>query len=89
VHPATGEAFEYYERFEYDPIRQLLVVWMEFVPKNGEPSFTIPLSHRQYYPQELKALLVSAGFGKIRFTSDFSAEAPGAHTDSLVIECSK
>ena len=25
----TGELVRYAERFEYDPIRQLLVVWME------------------------------------------------------------
>jgi SAM-dependent methyltransferase len=89
VHPSTGESFEYYERFEYDPIRQLLVVWMEFVPKDGQPGFTIPLSHRQFYPQEIKALLLTSGFVDVSFTSDFSAEAPGGYTDSLVIECRK
>lgn len=88
THPETGEVFEYSERFEYDPIRQLLVVWMHFESKDGTVAFTIPLAHRQYFPQELRGLLGCAGFGKIQFWSDFTSEAAGAHTDSLVVECS-
>jgi SAM-dependent methyltransferase len=87
THPMTGEVFSYTERFEYDPIRQLLVVWMRFTPKDGSLGFTIPLAHRQYYPQELRGLLGCAGFENVRFLSDFSDEPAGAHTDSLVVEC--
>jgi len=87
THPETGEVFFYSERFEYDPIRQLLVVWMQFTPRDGGDAFTIPLVHRQYYPQELRGLLGCAGFSDIHFSSDFSAEPAGPHTDSLVIEC--
>lgn len=86
--PATGAVFGYAERFEYDPIRQLLVIWMRFTPKDGSEPFVIPLTHRQYYPQELRALLTCAGFSRVEFSSDFTQEMPGAHTDSLVIECS-
>jgi SAM-dependent methyltransferase len=85
--PTTGKRIQYSERFEYDPIRQLLVVWMHFEPEDGSPSWTIPLCHRQYFPQEVKALLLSAGFRDIEFHSDFSEEPPGAYTDSLVISC--
>jgi SAM-dependent methyltransferase len=87
THPETGEVYSYSERFEYDPIRQLLVVWMQFTPQNGGESFTIPLAHRQYYPQELRGLLGCAGFSRVRFFSDFSTEPAGPHTDSLVVEC--
>lgn len=85
--PQTGEMFAYAERFEYDPIRQLLVIWMQFTPKDGSEPFVVPLTHRQYYPQELRALLACAGFSRVEFSSDFTQEPPGAHTDSLVIEC--
>jgi SAM-dependent methyltransferase len=88
THPETGEVFGYCECFEYDPIRQLLVVWMHFSPKDGGAAFTIPLAHRQYYPQELRSLLGCAGFGQVQFSSDFSAEPAGMYTDSLVVECS-
>lgn len=87
THPDTGERFKYWERFEYDPIRQLLVVWMHFETKDGSTSYTIPLAHRQYFPQELRGLLGCAGFTSTQFSSDFTAEAAGAHTDSLVVEC--
>jgi SAM-dependent methyltransferase len=87
IHPQTGEVFAYSERFEYDPIRQLLIVWMTFTPRDGSGAFTIPLAHRQYYPQELRGLLLCAGFTSVRFLSDFSAEPAGAHTDSLVVDC--
>jgi SAM-dependent methyltransferase len=87
THPRTGEVFGYSERFEYDPIRQLLVVWMQFSPRDGSDGFVIPLTHRQYYPQELRGLLCCAGFSEICFGSDFSAEPPGSYTDSLVVEC--
>jgi SAM-dependent methyltransferase len=87
VDPTTGRSVHYSERFEYDPIRQLLIVWMTFEPEDGSPSWTVPLTHRQYFPQELKGLLLAAGFRKIEFQSDFSAEAPGPYTDSLVVLC--
>jgi SAM-dependent methyltransferase len=87
VDPTTGVTVRYSERFEYDPIRQLLVVWMQFLPEDGSEGWTVPLSHRQYFPQELKGLLLAAGFQKIEFQSDFSAEAPGPYTDSLVVLC--
>lgn len=89
VHPETGVLYAYSERFEYDPIRQLLITWMQFEAKNGSESFTIPLAHRQYYPQELRVLLMAAGFRRIEFSSDFSSEPAGAYTDSLVLACSK
>lgn len=87
-HPQTGELFGYAERFEYDPIRQLLVIWMRFTPRDGSEPFTVPLTHRQYYPQELRGLLQCAGFSNVVFSSDFTEEEPGSYTDSLVIECS-
>jgi SAM-dependent methyltransferase len=87
VDPTTGARVRYSERFEYDPIRQLLVIWMQFQPEDGSEGWTVPLVHRQYFPQELKAILMAAGFTRIEFVSDFSTEAPGPYTDSLVVLC--
>lgn len=87
IDPTTGVRTGYDERFEYDPIRQLLVVWMRFTPEDGTTGYTIPLCHRQYYPQEIKGLLLAAGFRDISFESDFSTEPPGPYTDSLVVTC--
>ena len=57
-HPSTGEVVRYGERFEYDALRQVLLVGMEFEPK-GRPqdAWMTPLAHRQFFPQELEALL--------------------------------
>lgn len=85
-HPATGVLTRYTERFEYDPIRQLLLVWMEFLPEGGDP-VVVPLTHRQLFPQELFGLLDRAGFADVQPTSDFSRAPPDASTDSLVVTC--
>jgi SAM-dependent methyltransferase len=85
-HPRTGELCRYRERFEYDPIRQLLLVEMEFSPVDGGKPWTVPLTHRQFFPQEMAALLAHSGFARVRLSADFSDEPPGPDTDSLVVE---
>jgi SAM-dependent methyltransferase len=86
-HPVTLQKIGYSERFEYDPIRQLLVVWMEFVPEDGSEPWIIPLTHRQFFPRELEAYLDHAGFSSINFSADFSDQPLDAGSDSLVFEC--
>lgn len=86
-HPETQQKIAYSERFEYDPLRQLLVVWMEFVPEDGSEPWLIPLTHRQFFPCELETHLHHAGFTSVEFTADFTDQPPDAHTDSLVFEC--
>lgn len=84
-HPTTRRETRYRERFEYHPLRQLLVVWMEMTPVGGGEPACIPLSHRQFFPREMEALLHYNGFSDIRMTGDFSDEAPGPEADSLVV----
>ncbi len=86
-HPETLQTIGYAERFEYDPIRQLLLVWMEFVPEDGSEPWTIPLTHRQYFPCELETHFGHAGFASVEYTADFSDNSPDAATDSLVVTC--
>jgi SAM-dependent methyltransferase len=87
-HPTTGELVKYAERFEYDPIRQLLLIVMRFEPAKGKP-WTIPLTHRQFFPREIEALLRHAGFADIVFTADFSDHPADRLTDSVVASCRK
>ncbi len=86
-HPSARKVVRYSERFEYHPMRQLLLVWMEFEPLDGSEGWVVPLSHRQFFPLEMEALLAYAGFSDIRFSGDFSGEPADSETDSLVAEC--
>lgn len=85
-HPTRGLT-RYAERFEYDPIRQLLLIHMEFSPEDGSPGWTTPLTHRQFFPEEMESLLHYGGMTDIRMTGDFTDAAPTAETESLVISC--
>ncbi len=85
--PETGIKVRYRERFEYDPLRQLLVIWMEFLPETGTP-WVVPLTHRQYFPCEMRSLLAFGGFKVLRETADFAGREPDGSADSLVLECS-
>lgn len=85
-HPTTGELVKYDERFDYDPIRQLLLVTMRFSPEQGE-AWTVPLTHRQLYPREIEALLHYNGFEDIQFSADFGGQPPERHADSIVVSC--
>jgi hypothetical protein len=84
-HPSLKKTVKYAERFEYHPLRQLLVIWMEFEPIDGSPSWVVPLSHRQFFPMEMRALLAHAGFGEVELFSDFSERTAHDETDSLLV----
>lgn len=86
-HPTSGERVRYTERFEYHPLRQLLVVWMEMTPESGGDPWVIPLSHRQFFPQEMSALLHYNGFRDVTMTENFSDAPAGPEADSLVVSC--
>jgi SAM-dependent methyltransferase len=85
--PKSGEWLRYSERFAYDPLRQLLLVTMEFEPEAGGPARCVPLTHRQFFPRELEALLHYNGFSQIAFTADFSDMPASEETDSLLVSC--
>ena len=57
-HPTAGVVVNNREWFDYDPVRQVLFVSMEFEPVSApEDAWTTPLAHRQFFPQEWEALL--------------------------------
>lgn len=80
VYPGVGRV-RYGERFDYDGLRQVLFVSMHFEPESGSPRFMTPLTHRQFYPRELEALLHYNGFRIDEQIGDFSgpAEASSRH----------
>jgi hypothetical protein len=82
--PETGAPVAYAERFEYDPLRQLLLVRIELTGPDGEVC-TMPLTHRQYFPREMEALLHYNGFEQIFFTADFTDLPLDRHVDSIVV----
>lgn len=84
-HPTTGQLVGYAERFDYDPIRQLLLVWMEFVPVDGEQPWVVPLTHRQYFPAEMASLLEYNGFVDQAWVGDFGARPPTPRTDWVAV----
>lgn len=85
-YPGAG-VVRYRERFEYDAIRQVLLMELEFRPESGSAPWTTPLTHRQWFPQELEALLHYNGFGDLRFSGNFTDAAPTHETESLVVRC--
>jgi len=85
-HPTLGRRVRYAERFDYDPIRQILFVALEFSPTVGEP-FVTPLSHRQFFPEELAALLHYNGFDVDKREGGFRGEPVDRHCDCIVWTC--
>jgi len=80
-----GRRYGYRERFDYEPIRQVLFVSMEFTSETEE--FVTPLAHRQFFPAELEALLHYNGFAIEKLEGGFRGEPADRHSDSLVYTC--
>ncbi len=86
VHPVTGRRYHYMEAFEYDPLRQVQLVSMVFQDVARLHDLTIvPLSQRQFFPQELAALLHHAGFAVEHCFGDFSRGPFTDQSESQVI----
>ena len=61
--PADGRNYRYSETFHYDPIRQVQLVTMIFEdPDDPNNTFITPLTHKQFFPVELEALVHYNGF---------------------------
>jgi SAM-dependent methyltransferase len=87
-HPTTGGITRYTERFDYDAMRQVLFVSMRFEPLDDPKSaWMTPLAHRQFYPQELEALLHYNGFKLVDAHGDFERRPPEGHDESLILHC--
>lgn len=81
-HPTLGRV-TYREHFDYDRARQILFVSMSFRPEDGNEVMT-PLAHRQFFPQELEALLHYNGFAIEALMGDFE-ENPLVSTSEIIV----
>lgn len=85
-HPRGGVRYRYSEYFRYDPATQIETVMMDFEhPDDKDQSFCTPLSQRQFFPEELEALLHYNGFQVESHTGDFDGKSITAGTESQVI----
>ena len=84
-HPTSGQVVKNREFFDYDPVRQVLFVSMEFEPISGsEPAWVTPLAHRQFFPQEWEALLHYNGLEVERVDGDFCGGPLTKESDVMV-----
>lgn len=84
---APGPMVRYTERFDYDKVRQVLFVAMEFTPSDGSEPWMTPLAHRQFYPQELEALFHYNGFVITEQFGDFFRSPLVSSSHHMVLHC--
>jgi SAM-dependent methyltransferase len=82
-----GPMIRYSERFDYDRLRQVLFVSMEFSPTDGSDPWMTPLAHRQFYPQELEALLHYNGFAITARHGDFMGGPLSSSSATMILGC--
>jgi SAM-dependent methyltransferase len=84
-HATTGEVVSYQEHFDYDRVRQVLFVSMEFSPVgHADRAWMTPLAHRQFFPQEWEALLHYNGFEVDKVSGDFYGGPLDRSSDVMV-----
>ncbi len=86
THPESGRTYDYFEAFEYQPIRQVQLVSMVFQnTAQLDDLKVIPLSQRQFFPQELEALLHYNGFAIEHLWGDFARGPLTGESESQII----
>lgn len=86
THPQTKKRYEYFEAFEYDAVREVQMVSMVFQSSEDLSDLvTLPLSQRQFFPQELEALLHYNGFAIEHVWGDFDHGALADDSESQII----
>lgn len=86
-HPRDGHRYDYREAFHYDPVGQVQVVSTVLEPLEdpGQSELT-QLNHRQFFPQELEALLHYNGFRVLCHEGDFQgADLHGLSESQVVV----
>lgn len=86
VHPTTSARYQYFEAFEYDPVRQVQMISMVFQNLNDLGDMrSLPLSQRQFFPEELKQLLHYNGFTLEHMWGDFDKSPLSAESESQIV----
>ncbi len=83
VPPGGTRAVPYSERFRYERHTQILRMDLRF--DTGGSGTCLQLSHRQYFPQEMEALLHYNGFPTQRWYADFDWQPASPQADSLCL----
>lgn len=85
-HPATGDSYAYFESFDYQAIAQVQMVSMVFQGLSDIADLkVVPLSQRQFFPEELEALLHYNGLKIEQRFGDFSRGPLTAESESQII----
>lgn len=86
VDPASGVQYAYFEAFEYDALRQVQLVSMVFQnEREREDLRVLPLSQRQFFPEELALLLHYNGFSIEQRWGGFDRSPLTGDSESQVI----
>lgn len=84
--PSDGRRYKYGENFQYDAIGQVQLITMAFQSvEDRHDLFVTPLTHRQFFPAELEALLHYNGFRIERRFGGFRREPLDGDSESQVI----
>lgn len=84
--PKSGHKYEYFEAFEYHHTQQVQLVSMVFQNVAQLDDLKIvPLSQRQFFPQELEALLHYNGFAIEHVWGDFSRGSLSGESESQIV----
>jgi len=91
-HPKSGVSVEHDERYEYDRMRQLLLVesdhWLRGKRPRAADRLTTRLVLRQWFPRELESLLTYEGF-TVRLTADYTGAPLALAEDMIVVHATK
>jgi len=88
THPVTKVRYEYTEAYAHDPIAQILYIDIRLAhPTDSQQDVLMMVSHRQFYPQELEAMLHWGGFAVVESHGDFDGSPIGPESPSQIMIC--
>jgi SAM-dependent methyltransferase len=87
-HPVDGLRYVYSTNHTYDAKHQIAHIKIYYdCLDDPARSVTVALAHRQFFPQELRALLAYNGFRVLAAYGDFAGRAFEEDSDSQVLVC--
>ncbi|MDD9946566.1 MAG: class I SAM-dependent methyltransferase [Myxococcales bacterium] len=85
-HPVDGRRYDYREAFYYDPVNQVQLVNTILEDRDSPGNVQLSqLNHRQFFPQELEALLHYNGFRILEHRGDFEGRKIHPLAESQVV----
>ena len=98
VHPVSGEALIYSTNHRYDHASQVcnICIYYDEAPPKGrkfrpppKPKKLVRLAHRQIFPEEVRALVASAGFTLTQHGGDFRGRPLENISEAQTVVCTK